>query len=299
MGIQGNEEDIIKIEDLSMRFNQHNLFDHTNITIKRGKTIAFLGANGTGKSTLLKIIAGIQKPTKGSVKYEKNIQMNYVPDRFPKLNITIEELLCELAVLDGIDEEASKKRREYYYTRFHMKDMTRTPLKYLSKGSLQKVSVIQALMGKSDLLLMDEPLSGQDLGSQQFFMEEIKKRKQEGITILLACHEPFFVSELADQVYEINNGIWREKKSSILNYTNCVMIEIIGACEELQKIWKLEGLAIEVHKESNQTRIICKKEQSQKILLQLIKEGLTILDYHAFGREEDYHYVTSLYETGK
>lgn len=289
-------EVILKTGDLSMRYGEQLLFSNANLAFEKGKTIALIGPNGTGKSTLLKIIAGIVKPTRGKVIYNQNLRLNYVPDRFPRLNLNMEELLTNMAVLDGLEEKDSKEKLEYYYNLFQVKEMIHTPLKYLSKGSLQKVAVIQAFMGKSDILILDEPLSGQDIVSQKYFIREVEQLQKRGVTILLSCHEPYLIDKLADKVYEIERLKWREKKKDLSNYCYKAVITVEGYSESLLqelKAAKCSSLGI---REEDKTILFCKNEDAQKMLLKLLEEDFVVGDYHMFGREEDYLYVKSIHE---
>lgn len=93
-----------------------------------------------------------------------------------------------------------------YLHQFHLETMLKTPMKYLSKGTLQKAAVIQALLGKRDLMFLDEPLSGQDTLSQMTLIQELRERKEEGMALIMACHETYLIEELADRIYEIKEG---------------------------------------------------------------------------------------------
>ncbi len=79
-------------------------------------------------------------------------------------------------------------------------------MKYLSKGTLQKVGVIQALLKIPDILILDEPLSGQDVQSQEMFVKLMKELNQGGMTLVMACHEKYLVEQLAQEVYQIDQG---------------------------------------------------------------------------------------------
>ena len=93
-----------------------------------------------------------------------------------------------------------------YVMIFFLKDMLHTQLRYLSKGSLQKVGVIQALVTKPDVLLLDEPLSGQDIDSQKVFIRKMKELQKENVTIIMACHEQYLIDQIYDTQYCIDEG---------------------------------------------------------------------------------------------
>ena len=78
-------------------------------------------------------------------------------------------------------------------------------MKNLSKGSLQKAAIIQALIDQCDVLLLDEPMTSLDLSSQKIFVEEVNRRKSQGITLIMSCHEPYLVNNLCDRILRIEN----------------------------------------------------------------------------------------------
>ena len=85
-------------------------------------------------------------------------------------------------------------------------------MKNMSKGSLQKVGVIQALMAPHEIMLLDEPLSGQDAQSQEVFISKMNELKEQGITIFISCHEKKLIDELSDKVYTIEHGKLKDVK---------------------------------------------------------------------------------------
>jgi len=113
-----------------------------------------------------------------------------------------------LDLVGRIDEMGSNTRRERIETLlkdFFMEQMTDTPLNYLSKGSLQKVNVIQALLRTPDVLLLDEPLSGQDANSQRVFIAKMNDLLARGVTIIMSCHEKYLMNEISDTIIEIKD----------------------------------------------------------------------------------------------
>ena len=89
---------------------------------------------------------------------------------------------------------------------FFLEDMLNTSMKNLSKGTLQKIGVIQALLKPPQILLLDEPLSGQDADSQQVFIRKINQLRKENVTILMSCHEPYLIKSISDTLYVMEHG---------------------------------------------------------------------------------------------
>ena len=137
---------------------------------------------------------------------EKGPVIHYVPEHFPKMNLTSAQYLSYMGKLDQLSSAELETRIHELSEEFFVLDMLNIPMKHLSKGSLQKIGVIQAMLKEPDILLLDEPLSGQDVMSQQIFIRKIKEMQKHNVTILMSCHEPYLVDAIADEVYEFAEG---------------------------------------------------------------------------------------------
>lgn len=202
------ENTVIRVEDLTKIYNRKVIFENVTQEFARGKTVALVGENGCGKSTMLRILSGISRQSSGTVDVAKSIdghrcRMAMIPDCFEKVGFTIPEYLCHMQKIEI--GKTDKKLMDFYFEKFFLQDMLKTPMKFLSKGTLQKAAVIQALMSDCDVIFMDEPLSGQDYMSQANFIEEMNIRKENNITVIMSCHEPFLIESLADVIYQIKN----------------------------------------------------------------------------------------------
>lgn len=281
---------ILQLNNIGMQFGANELFKASNLVFEEGKTTALVGANGTGKSTLLRIILGYLKPTKGNIHCKNGLRFSYVPDRLPKFNLSMNELLTNLCEIEGFEKEEYQTKLAKYYYIFRVESMIHTPLKYLSKGSLQKVAVIQALIGKYDILVLDEPLSGQDVMSIQQFISIMKELHENGVTIILSCHEPYLVDAIADKVYVINNRYWKEDKDRVkVGYhgeeacNTCVNITV--ACDQkslpLEFIKLLDKNYVRMVSLENETTVLyVGRDNAQKILSYCIEYELEVLDLH-------------------
>ena len=199
------KESIIKLNGISKSYDKKLILDKIDLSVEENQSIAITGHNGCGKSTLLKIIAGIVCPSEVSVSYSRKLLFHYVPDRFPKMKFTVGQYLQRICEIDGIPSGMAKDRIQSLCEDFFLKNMLHTQLRYLSKGSLQKVGVIQALVTKPDVLLLDEPLSGQDIDSQKVFIQKIKELQGENVTIIMACHEQYLIDQICDTQYHIDD----------------------------------------------------------------------------------------------
>ena len=133
------------------------------------------GKNGSGKSTLLKILAGITEPTSGKIIRDAQ-KIGYVPEHFPEsLRFKLKEYLLLTASFQGGSKASIEDELSKYIQLFSLEPFLQTSLKACSKGTKQKVGIIQALLMKPDLLLLDEPLTGLDAESQDILIQLLKE----------------------------------------------------------------------------------------------------------------------------
>lgn len=199
-------EVILTLESIQKKYGSKIVLRNINLEVRRGQGTAFIGSNGTGKSTLMKILSGLVKADSGRVICEKKVRFAYIPEKFPVLPITVKDYLFHVGEIARLSMPETKEKCNYYFEQFDMTDMVHTSMRFLSKGTLQKVVVIQALLKQPDILLLDEPLSGQDVSSQLFFINEIIKLEKKGLAVIVVSHEEDFVQQIADNIYRLQNG---------------------------------------------------------------------------------------------
>ena len=194
---------VVSAEHIRKIYTQRTVLTDASLNVHRGEAVALVGENGCGKSTMLRLLCGVTRPDSGTVTTVPGIRSALIPDRFEKINMSTARFIEHMRGM----ENAGVKTAEHYCKMFSMTPYLDTPLKYLSKGMLQKVAVIQALLIEHDVLFMDEPLSGQDTVSQLRFADEMCRRKRDGMAVIMACHEPFLIEALADRVLQIKDGV--------------------------------------------------------------------------------------------
>lgn len=201
--------ELVELKNISKTYANKNVLRDISLTIDEGKVIAILGGNGTGKSTILRIIAGLERPNSGKVIYpNKSIRIGYVPERFSKiLRFTPSEYLNYVGKISGLPKEYLTKRIPYLLNRFQLKGLNNQWIMDLSKGNIQKVGIIQAILQNPELLILDEPISGLDLHAQQELLTVLKELKEQGTTVLLTYHESNIFEDLVEKTYYLNNGL--------------------------------------------------------------------------------------------
>ncbi|MCR5609725.1 MAG: ATP-binding cassette domain-containing protein [Lachnospiraceae bacterium] len=196
---------IIEAHGLCKYYGGRTILQDVNIKIERGDAIALIGHNGTGKSTMLRMLSGLSSPSSGRILRSPDLKFAFIPENFPKLSMTVDKYIEHAGQIEGLTKKEVHEIADELYRMFYMEDMVDIPIKHLSKGTIQKVAVVQALLTQPNVILLDEPLAGQDIKSQKNFMKIIKDMNDNGVTVVMSCHEVFLVNQLAKSAYEIKN----------------------------------------------------------------------------------------------
>lgn len=182
----------------------HTVFDHVNLTIKRGEKVAFVGRNGEGKSTLVKCILG-EIPFEGELKVGHNVQVGYFAQNQAQL------LDGELTVFDTIDRVARGdirlKIRDILGAFMFGGEASDKKVKVLSGGERTRLAMIKLLLEPVNLLILDEPTNHLDLRSKDVLKAAVKDF--DG-TVIVVSHDRDFLDGLVDKVYEFGGGKVRE-----------------------------------------------------------------------------------------
>lgn len=267
-----NHKEIITLENISKKYDKWVLRD-INGSFFTGESVAFMGHNGCGKSTLLKIITGLVKPTGGFVKKREPLSFSYVPEKFIPVVLSARTYLRRMGELDGIGKWELEEMIEQYAKDFFLEDMLDIPLKSLSKGTLQKIGVIQALLIKRKILLLDEPLSGQDEASQGVFVNKINDLRAQNVTIFTSCHEQWLADAISDKVLTIKNG----KLAPVMKGIDSIYVLYIewGNEETAPKIKYKDSRddIFDIKPYGKGFVIRVSEKNSQKLILQLLQAG--------------------------
>ena len=220
---------MINIENLTYKADNLAIFNDANISIPKNKITILVGSNGTGKTTLLKIISGIIKPKKGKIK--KNYkELFYLPQRikYPK-GITLFEYIESSFYKQNwkwfINNDEKEKINEVLKL-LELEEKKNTLIDNLSSGELQKANIALGLIAKADILLLDEPTSNMDLVNQIKVLDIIKKLVKDGMTCVIVLHDINLSSSYGDYFIGLakNNKIIQKEKSEF--FTSEILKEI-------------------------------------------------------------------------
>ena len=208
---------MIEISDLSMRYGDLLAVDQLNLTIERGEFFAFLGPNAAGKTTTIKVLTGLLRPTSGAARIcgfdvqnepvEAKKRIGYVPDVaefYDKL--TPLEFMRFIGDLFEVDPEVAGEKTVKLIERFSLTHYLSQRIENLSHGTRQRLAIASALLHEPEVIVIDEPMVGLDPRNARVVKEELKERSAAGTTVFLSTHLLNVAEELADRVGIINHG---------------------------------------------------------------------------------------------
>ena len=184
--------------------NVNWLLQNVNAILRHGERVALIGANGTGKSTLLKIIVGELEPTEGNVRLGANVRIGYMPQEQETLDAK-QTPLALIRSLMPVDETDARHFLHYF---MFEQDEVFTPIGKLSYGERARLILAKLVSEKSNFLILDEPINHLDIPSRERFETALDAFPG---TILVAAHDRAFIQNFATTLWAIENGILRVK----------------------------------------------------------------------------------------
>ncbi len=199
-------------DEVRKDYGQHTVFDHVNLTIKRGEKVAFVGRNGEGKSTLVKCIMG-EIPFTGTLKIGHNVQIGYFAQNQAQL---LDENLTVFETIDNVARGEIRLRIKNILGAFMFGgEASDKKVKVLSGGERSRLAMIRLLLEPVNLLILDEPTNHLDMQSKDVLKEAI--RAFDG-TAIIVSHDREFLDGLVGKVYEFGGGMVREHLGGIYDF---------------------------------------------------------------------------------
>jgi ABC-2 type transport system ATP-binding protein len=208
---------MIEFIHLVKKFGDLVAVNDVTLTVPRGEFFAMLGPNAAGKTTTLKILAGLMKPTSGCARVcgfdmqlqplEARRRIAYVPD-FPFLydKLTAWEFFRFTGQLFRMDDARIEANAQELVARFHLDEFVNRSLEGLSHGTRQRVAIVSALLHDPEVFVIDEPMVGLDPQHARVVKDVLKERSVKGMTVLVSTHQLSVAEEMADRIGIIHNG---------------------------------------------------------------------------------------------
>jgi len=208
---------MIQLENVTKRYDNTTVVDGLNLEIKAGEIVGIIGHNGAGKSTTMKMIAGLIEPTSGSVRVmgydiqkgsstKVKQRIGYLPEESPLYEaMTAQQYLLFFSELYQMPRPKALKRIDELLSSLDLHEKKKLTGEF-SKGMKRKTAIARTLLHNPDLLILDEPNSGLDPLTSFFIINYLKTLRREGKTIILSAHNLFHVETICDRVGIIKNG---------------------------------------------------------------------------------------------
>ena len=210
---------IIETRDLVRDFRKTRAVDRLTISVEPGESVGYIGANGAGKSTTIKMLTGILKPTSGLVRTcgldpmrERVAVARRVGVVFGQRSqlwwdLPLAESFTILAAIHRLDPARARSRTERLVEQLEMGPQLTSPVRSLSLGQRMRAEIAAALLHSPELLVLDEPTIGLDVLSKQRLREFlVAERKERGTTLLLTTHDMGDIERLCDRVLVVDHG---------------------------------------------------------------------------------------------
>ena len=205
---------MLELDDLTRHYGDVRALDGLTFTVEPGQVFGFVGANGAGKTTAMRIVMGVDRSDSGAVRWQgqpvdadARRQFGYMPEErglYPKM--PCRRQLTYLARLHGLSKADARDRATRWLAHLGLADRADDKLEELSLGNQQRVQVAAALVHDPTLLVLDEPFSGLDPLGVDVMSEILLERAQQGVPAIFSSHQLELVERLCDAVAIIDRG---------------------------------------------------------------------------------------------
>ena len=252
---------LIRTKDLIKTFGDKTVIEHLNLEVEEGKLLAYIGTNGAGKSTTMKMLTGLLKPTSGEIELAADL----------KIGMVFQESVLdeELTVLDNLKSRQALYRKQDKAWLEKLIQLTgldtflNQTYGTLSGGQRRRVDIVRALLNKPNLLFLDEPTTGLDIQTRRAIWEILHRlQREENLTIFLTTHY-LEEAENADMTYIIDHGKVLAK----------------GSAKELKETYSKPYLLVETSDVAAFSDLDCKRlgDGRLKIIVEDSSKALAIL----------------------
>jgi ABC-2 type transport system ATP-binding protein len=292
---------LIQVKDVTKKYGNFIAVKNLNFEIKHGEVIGLLGPNGAGKSTTMNMLTGFIEPSEGSIiingkdivkkarEAKKNI--GYMPENVPLyLDLTVREFVTYMAELKLVQRKERKKQVEEIIKATGLEDVKNKLIRNLSRGYKQRVSMAGALVGKPEILILDEPTVGLD-PKQIIEIRELIKSLGKDHTVIISSHILSEISQICEKVIIINKGEivaidTPENLEKLVNENNSIIVTVEDKenkmpelSEKVEEISKVE--LVKDNEDGTKQYVVFPKDDIdlRKTLFDVLpKENITIFE---------------------
>jgi ABC-2 type transport system ATP-binding protein len=205
---------VLELKGLTRRYGEVVALDNLSFTVAEGQMFGFVGTNGAGKTTAMRIVLGVLEPDRGEVLWRGRLvdhatrqRFGYMPEErglYPKMRVRGQ--LEYLAQLHGLSAGAARESAAHWIDRLGVAERAGDRVEALSLGNQQRVQLAAALVHDPELLVLDEPFSGLDPVGVDVLADVLKAKAAEGVPVIFSSHQLELVERLCEAVAIINKG---------------------------------------------------------------------------------------------
>ena len=208
------DKDIISIKNFKLSFGNKEIIRGLSFNVKKGEIFGFLGSNGSGKTTTIRALLGIYQADSGELLINGE---EFSPERIGTIGYLPEErgLYKKEKVIDvmqyfgrlkGLSKKEAQEFSKKYLKRVGLEDKANSNIDKLSGGQQQKIQLGITIMGKPEILILDEPTCGLDYKECMVVMQAVEELREKGCAVLMVCHDMEVVSDFATRVIVMTQG---------------------------------------------------------------------------------------------
>lgn len=208
---------IVSVKNFHLAIGDKEIVKDLSFEIQPGEVFAFLGANGSGKTSTIRSLLGIYKPTSGTLHVDGQTytpelarSVGYLPEErglYTRSNVL--DAMVYFGELKGLSNTEAKEFSLAYLDRVGLADKANVKVKKLSGGQQQKIQLGVAIIGGPKLLILDEPTKGLDPMNRKLLLDIVDELQQDGVAVIYVTHLMEEVERLADRLLILKNGVAR------------------------------------------------------------------------------------------
>lgn len=276
---------MISVNNFSKYFGEYKVVDNLAFDVNDGEVFAFLGANGSGKTTTIRALLGIYAADEGELlvkgrKYNQSMvgMLGYLPEeRGLYVTSRVLETLAFFGEMKGLSAAVARKRSLDYLGRIGLSEKANTEIKKLSSGQQQKIQLGIAVINEPELLILDEPTKGLDPLNRTLLMDMLLELNKKGSTIVFITHQMEEVEKIADRLVMIKEGervLYGELNEVKRQFgNNTIRLSFRGDLPVNESLYKFSA-------DKNQAEITPNDGvTSQQVLESLVSRGIEILNF--------------------
>ena len=206
--------DAVTLIDVSKKYGRHLAVDQLSLTVPEGSIYGFIGPNGSGKTTTIRMILHIIHPDHGTIEVlgkkesrAANDAIGYLPEeRGLYKKMTVSRILKYYASIKGMSGSEANRAMDSWLMRMELEDWKNKKVEALSKGMAQKIQFIASVISRPRLLILDEPFSGLDPVNLETIRNVILDLRKQGTTVIFSTHDMSTAQEMCDFIFMIYKG---------------------------------------------------------------------------------------------